>query len=554
MKCKNCGHRNPRGARCCEHCQHELNQTPAFSGVNVVLLVICAMLTGVLGGILLRDYLLEEEPETPTLIYSEPTEQTTGPTETTEQKSSIPDGTLLIEGSWETGGVTVVALDDYSLWVQITDDRPDQQYETLGTPWEIRFEYGTQLKYISPGGYNCIASPFSVTLSSLAFRKMAIHAYDNGITSVSSREYAAKNLTFLKTKLINGSPRFSEQNYEFLDVEQNGNTYTVIFTPPPGFEAPVYTELREVDVIWYDTDYHYEFHENGSYALANRHQTFYPSTYAPAPKTVDYMKLISAGQYHSVAVYEDGTVSAVGRSDRDRSDVGGWSDIVAVSAYSHTVGLRANGTVVAAGDWVDGRCSVAGWTDIIDVDTGEKNTIGLKSDGTVSVVGDNDYHQREVSSWTDIVDVTIGSRTAYGVKCNGRVVAAGGNHCGQREVGGWSDIIAISAGPYHVVGLKSDGTVVAVGDNTGKQCNVNGWTDIVAIAAGNKYTLGLKADGGVVVCGQFDSDDLDRFEGEEIVAISAGMYHVLALTKDGRVIAAGNNDRKQCDINGCDIF
>lgn len=204
----------------------------------------------------------------------------------------------------------------------------------------------------------------------------------------------------------------------------------------------------------------------------------------PLKETVNYMNLISAGQYHSVAIYEDGTVGTVGRSDRDRADVSNWTDIIAISAYSHTVGLKSDGRVVASGDWDDGRCDVSRWSDIVDIDTGEKNTIGLKADGTVRVVGENEYGQRDTSHWTNIVDVAIGTRTAYGVKSNGRVVAVGGNNSGQRDIGGWSDIIAISAGPYHVVGLRSDGTVVATGANTAGQCEVESWTDIVAISAG----------------------------------------------------------------------
>ena len=43
-------------------------------------------------------------------------------------------------------------------------------------------------------------------------------------------------------------------------------------------------------------------------------------------------------------------------------EVGGWTDLVAVSAGGcHTVGLRWDGTVVAVGSNGNGQCKVGGW-------------------------------------------------------------------------------------------------------------------------------------------------------------------------------------------------
>lgn len=283
-----------------------------------------------------------------------------------------------------------------------------------------------------------------------------------------------------------------------------------------------------------------------------------PATEGSQPSSIEkaseYMKMISAGQYHSAVIYDDGTAVTAGRDTKGRCDTDGWNDIVQISAYSHTIGLRSNGTVVAAGEWIDGRCSVSSWNNIIDIDTGEKNTIGLCKNGTVLVIGDNDYHQREVSSWTNIIDVAMGSRTAYGLKNNGRVVAAGGNSSGQRDVDSWNDIAAISAGPYHVVGLRNDGTVVAAGNNSTNQCNVSGWTDIVAVSAGNQITIGVKSDGSIVYTGQFENYDFHSWKDEKIVAVSSGMYHVIALTQDGKVLTTGGNSYGQLKVGNCDLF
>ena len=59
---------------------------------------------------------------------------------------------------------------------------------------------------------------------------------------------------------------------------------------------------------------------------------------------------LSAGEYNTIAVRNDGTVVAVGHNEHGECDVSEWTDIVAVSAGSgHTVGLKSDGTVVAVG-------------------------------------------------------------------------------------------------------------------------------------------------------------------------------------------------------------
>ena len=55
--------------------------------------------------------------------------------------------------------------------------------------------------------------------------------------------------------------------------------------------------------------------------------------------------------------------------------------------YCHTVGLYSDGTVVAVGDNTDGECDVSEWTDIVAIAAGEYFTAGLRKDGTVIVTG-----------------------------------------------------------------------------------------------------------------------------------------------------------------------
>jgi alpha-tubulin suppressor-like RCC1 family protein len=188
--------------------------------------------------------------------------------------------------------------------------------------------------------------------------------------------------------------------------------------------------------------------------------------------------MVVAGYYHTVGLRSDGTVVAVGYSDRyyGQSDVDGWMDITQVTAgYAHTVGLKEDGTMVAVGYTYHGECNVGNWSDIIRVAAGHYQTVGLKSDGTVVAVGDNRKGQCDVGGWTDIVQVAAGYAHTVGLREDGTVVAVGYNDNGQCDVGGWTDIVQVAAGDYHTVGVRSNGTVVAVGWNDFAQCAVGNW-------------------------------------------------------------------------------
>jgi len=222
----------------------------------------------------------------------------------------------------------------------------------------------------------------------------------------------------------------------------------------------------------------------------------------PCPRAEAAKAQVAAGAEHTVGLKSDGTVVAVGYDLYGETEVGSWTNIVAVSAgYDHTVGLKSDGTVVAVGNDTVGQTNVSSWTNIVAVAAGNAHTVGLKSDGTVVAVGDDSYHQTEVGSWTNIVAVSAGTYHTVGLKSDGTVVAVGDNSFGETNVGSWTNIVAVSAGFQHTVGLKSDGTVVAVGDDTYAQTEVGSWTNIVAVAAGFEHTVGLKSDGTVVAVG-----------------------------------------------------
>lgn len=225
---------------------------------------------------------------------------------------------------------------------------------------------------------------------------------------------------------------------------------------------------------------------------------------------------VSAGDYHSTYLYDNGTVSSNGYGNWIGDPLSEFTDIVAISdSYKYTVGLKYDGTVVSIPlREYDKREGVKDWTDIIAVSAGYDHTVGLKSDGTVVAVGENDKGQCNVGGWTDIIAVSAGGGNTVGLKSDGTVVAVGNNSNGECAVSDWSNIVAISAGGFHTVGLRADGTVVATkytGDseyNYG-QCEVDGWSNIVAVSASDCHTIGLKSDGTIVLVGGSSFEDYD---------------------------------------------
>ncbi|MCL2719341.1 MAG: hypothetical protein FWE14_11245 [Lachnospiraceae bacterium] len=250
-----------------------------------------------------------------------------------------------------------------------------------------------------------------------------------------------------------------------------------------------------------------------------------------------YKTCIAVGNCHAIGLKSDGAVVTVGDNMYGQCDVGGWHDIIAVSAGAgHTVGLRIDGTVVAVGDNEHGQCDVDDWCDIIAVSTNWDFTVGLTSDGTVVAVGDNEYGQCDVDDWYDIISISTGMFHTVGLKRDGTVVAVGFNKYGECDVGGWSNIVAICAN-HGTYGLKLDGTVVAIGYNI-YYSTVSDWCNIVAFSTGAGAIYGIKSD-GTLVAGHITTVQSNVSVWRDIIAISTNSEYELGLKSDGTVVAVG---------------
>lgn len=261
---------------------------------------------------------------------------------------------------------------------------------------------------------------------------------------------------------------------------------------------------------------------------------------------------ISAGDYHTVAIKNDGTVVAAGRTEYGRCDVSDWADIIEVSAgWNHIVGLKSDGTVVATGDNYYGQCDVSGWTNIISVNAGEGRTIGVKSDGTVVVTGNTVLNgsSDEISQWKNIIEVSQGIGYTIGLKADGTVVIAHSKLSDYIDTTDWTNIVAVRAGSF-VLGIKSNGFVITGGgDLFGERYGWKNWHNFLDVYLGDYHSVFLHNDGRISALGNNYDGQCDVSNWTDIVAISAGNSHTVGLKANGTVVAVGENEDGQCYVS-----
>ena len=241
------------------------------------------------------------------------------------------------------------------------------------------------------------------------------------------------------------------------------------------------------------------------------------------PVTLTNATAIAAGDYHSVAVTDNGTVLQWGQySDGTNFYAVGSppssSNLVAVAAsLGHDIALTANGSVTNWGLTNDvantlptnlqpAKAIAAGW----------RHNVALLTNGAVVAWGNNTYGQTNIPS-----DLTNAAAAT-----------------------------AIAAGEFHSLALRTNGTVEAWGANDGGQTNVPiGLSNVVAIAAGGRNSVALISNGMVVEWGTNDFGQTNVPPGmSNVLAIAAGSSHSLALINNGTLVAWGDNTDGQTNI------
>ncbi|MEJ7616749.1 MAG: carboxypeptidase regulatory-like domain-containing protein, partial [Pyrinomonadaceae bacterium] len=306
---------------------------------------------------------------------------------------------------------------------------------------------------------------------------------------------------------------------------------------------------------------------------------------------LDSVEAVSAGEAHSLALKNDGTVWAWGNNNNKQLGVGFSSD---TDVPTQVVASTQQGDFLV---------------EVQSIDAGNNYNLALKNDGTVWAWGRNASRQLgdgsdeaarstpvQVSGLSDVQAISAGEGHSLALKNDGTVWAWGRNSSGQlgggsttisgrstpAQVSGLSDVQAISAGEDHSLALKNDGTVWAWGRNASRQLGdgsdeaarstpvqVSGLSVVQAISAGGEHSLALKSDGTVWAWGKNNVNQLgiagggDRSEPVQVpellgvTAIAASDLHSLAIKPDnitGRVtslVGEGRRDTKVAlDIAG----
>ncbi|MEO5367850.1 MAG: tandem-95 repeat protein, partial [Magnetococcus sp. WYHC-3] len=308
---------------------------------------------------------------------------------------------------------------------------------------------------------------------------------------------------------------------------------------------------------------------------------------------------VGAGDYHTLLIMANGTVSACG--DNDFGQIGdgtsganrhrlvqtvGLSGVTKIAGgSSHTIALKSDGTVRAwgcngYGQLGDGTTinrltsvQVSGLTGVVAVDAGSTHTVALKSNGTVWTWGNNGNGQLgdgttttrntpvQVSGLTGVTAIAaIGART-FALKSDGTVWAWGANFYGDIgdgggypgadrltpvQVVGLTKVIAIAEG----VALKNDTTVWTWGGRTlTTPVQVVGLTGATAVAAGGTARYAIKSDGTLWTWGsnQTNATQVSGLTG--VTAVAAGGSHTLARKSDTTVWVWGDNQFGQLGDN-----
>ncbi len=213
--------------------------------------------------------------------------------------------------------------------------------------------------------------------------------------------------------------------------------------------------------------------------------TFTVDSTPPLTPGMPRITKISAGEYHSLAIAEDGSLWAWGANN-----YGSYGNGTTTSSNSPVmIGTDKNWVSVAAG--VDAN-------------------IGLKSDGTLWAWGWNGYGQLgdgtidekhtpvQIGSDTNWKAISMRGFHAVALKHDGSLWAWGYNGDGELgdgttdnkyvpvQIGTDADWAVVSAGPYHTLAVKSNGTLWAWGWNWYGQLGDGTWDNkYVPVQIGN---------------------------------------------------------------------
>jgi len=277
---------------------------------------------------------------------------------------------------------------------------------------------------------------------------------------------------------------------------------------------------------------------------------------------------IAAGEYHSEAVTDQGTVVQWGHYfDGDAyyplGATPSFTNLIAVAAGTeHDIGLKADGTVVTWGlTNADANYVPTNLPPAKAVACGWNHNVALLTNGSVKAWGDdgasNGWHLTEVppdlTNANAVTAIAAGALHSLALRANGTVEAWGYSPDGETNVpAGLSNVVAIAAGGQHSLALRANGTVVAWGYNGSGQTNVPaGLSNVLAVAAGWAHSLALKNDGTFAAWGDNSSGQANVPNVTQYTIVPGAPYFITntSATINVKMIAAGGDHNMAAIFN-----
>jgi PKD repeat protein len=232
----------------------------------------------------------------------------------------------------------------------------------------------------------------------------------------------------------------------------------------------------------------------------------------------------------------------------------GLERVISIEAGDyHSMALKEDGTVVTWGDHHYGVTNVpTNLSNVTAISSGGNHCLALKADGKVVAWGANWYGQANVpTGLSNVIAIAGGYNHSIALKPDGTVAAWGHNSDGQVTVpGGLNNVIAIVGKYNHNLAMKSDGSLVAWGRSSSGQTTVpHGLSNVISFVGGSEFSLALISDGTIVSWGGNSYGPVaPSNELPGIVEIDAGVHHGIALSSGGEVFTWGGNYLKQLDV------
>lgn len=306
----------------------------------------------------------------------------------------------------------------------------------------------------------------------------------------------------------------------------------------------------------------------GSITIAEDVENYYDAALKVIPEVTETKPMvttISAGDYHSGVVDENGSLWVWGRNDRGQLGNGTKENALSPIRIMDNVQSISVGTYHTAAIQTDGSLWIWGCNHEGELGNGiTGNDEGYIWDSW----GGDDYPIQTVpvKIMEDVSAVSCGNEFTAIIKNDGSLWMWGRNEHGQIGNGTteivtapikiMENVVAVCAGLQHTTALQSDGTLWAWGNNdyyvetsNDALSPVKILDNVVSISEGAHNTAAIKNDGSLWMCGWISYDGLNASTSDTMIqvlpqvsSVSLGYSHYGVIMPDQSLWMWGNGD------------